>query len=224
MSICALLFRLGSLAIAATLLFACSQTANLSRSVTPAAPAPQSITSLNESSTATGPSQFVDVGSAEPALSATQIAPSQAFIPQMIASALAGSVNFDLGDAEHMTSSVISSPIGSAELFGELPTYSNQPFQRWLDVLARFNAQQTDPQYSCVKIRRRSARLPGGRSLSPNSVNYHSASACWSSTRYSIVCPTFRPKATGAIRPTGKRLSSSLPTQVNVRTTRTLNI
>lgn len=151
MSICASLFRLGSLAIAATLLFACSQTANLSRSVAPAAPAPQSITSLDESSTVTGPSQFVDVGSAEPALSATQIAPSQAFIPPMIASALTGSVNFDLGDTERTTSSVISSPIGSAELFGELPTYSNQPFQRWLDVLARFNAQQTDPQYSCVK-------------------------------------------------------------------------
>lgn len=151
MSIRACLFRLGSLSVAATLLFACSQTTNLTRSVAPAAPAPQSITSLNELLTATRSSQIVDDGTAEPALSAAQIAPSQAFIPSPIASALAANVNFDLADVERTTSSVVSSPIGSAELFGELPTYSNQPFQRWLDVLARFSAQQTDPQYACVK-------------------------------------------------------------------------
>lgn len=150
MSISACLSRLGSLSLAATVLFACSQTANLSQSVAPSAPAPQSITSVNESSTAPGPSEAVVRDSAEAALPATQVVRSHAFIPPIIASALAAGVNFTLADAKGMTSSVLSSPVRSAELFGELPSYSDAPFQRWLDVLIRFSAQETDPQYACV--------------------------------------------------------------------------
>lgn len=150
MSICARLCRLGTLSIAATLLFACSETANLSQRATPLAPAPQSITALNDSSSATRISLSPDNNAESYASLETQVVPPQAAIPSSIASALAVGINADLRGAQSTNSSVVAAAeVDSAELFGESATYSNQPFQRWLSVLTRFKAQQTDPQYAC---------------------------------------------------------------------------
>lgn len=160
MSICAHLCRLGTLSIAATLLFACSKTINLSQQVAPLAPAPQSITSLNDSSTATRIVRSPDNNAENYTSPETQAVPLQAEIPSSIASALATGINADLRGIEGATPSVVASTsVGSAELFGESATYSNQPFQRWLSVLTRFNAQQTDPQYACATDKQQSCAL-----------------------------------------------------------------
>lgn len=148
MSICARLCRLGTLSIAATLLFACSGTPNLSQRATPLAPAPQSVTSVELTSAVTGASQLQE-DTSSPA-TATQIVHPES-IPPLIVSALAVGINSDLSKFENTKSSLIApSTVGAAELFGQSPTSSNQaPYQRWLNVLARFSEQQTDPQFAC---------------------------------------------------------------------------
>lgn len=147
MSVCARLCRLGTLSIAATLLFACSESANLSQRATPLAPAPQSVTSLDVTSAAASSSQMQE-DTSSPAM-ATQIVHSES-IPPLIVSALAAGINSDLSKVERTKSPLIAPATGgAAELFGQSPTSSNRPYQRWLNVLARFSEQQTDPQYAC---------------------------------------------------------------------------
>lgn len=147
MSVCARLCRLGTLSIVATLLFACSESANLSQRATPLAPAPQSVTSLDVTSAAASSSEQQE-DTSSPA-TATQIVHSET-IPPLIVSALAAGINSDLTKVERTQSPLIApATVSAAELFGQSPTASNQPYQRWLNVLARFSAQQTDPRYAC---------------------------------------------------------------------------
>ena len=151
MSICAHLCRLGTLSIAATLLFACGATTNLNQRAAPLAPAPQSITSITDSSTAIRVSLSPDNDAEGYASPETRVVPRQAMIPPSIASVLAAGVNADLHGIERTTPPVVAaSSFGSVELFGESASYSNRPLQRWLSVLTRFSAQQTDPQYACA--------------------------------------------------------------------------
>ena len=147
MSICARLCRLGTLSLAATLLFACSETANLNQRATPLAPAPQSVTSLDVTSADASSSQLQE-DTSSPA-TATQVVRTEN-IPPAIVSALAVGINSDLSKVETTKSPLIApATVDAAELFGVSPTSSNQPYQRWLNVLARFSEQQTDPQYAC---------------------------------------------------------------------------
>jgi predicted transglutaminase-like cysteine proteinase len=152
MSTSARLCRLGTLLFAVTQLLGCSQTANLSQGIAPEAPAPQSITSQNYNSTATRCSQWPGFDSESSLSTATQIVP-QAVIPPSVASALAAGLNSEDHEAKAsvvaVTPTVPTQSIESSELFGESANSSNQPFQRWLNVLARFNEERHSPQYAC---------------------------------------------------------------------------
>lgn len=163
MSISARLCRLGTLAIAATLLFACSQTARLSRDAVPQAPAPETAISQSHNSGATRVWQWPGIDSESSSSVATQVTPPQAVIPPSVASALAAGVSSEAREVKTDSTSVVptvpSQSIVSSELFGESATYSGQSFQRWLNVLARFDAQRNSPQYACSSGSQRNCAL-----------------------------------------------------------------
>jgi predicted transglutaminase-like cysteine proteinase len=149
MSISARLWRLGALAFVAIPLFACSQTANLSQAIAPTATPPQSALSPNTSATITDALRLPETESSSLRATATQGAPP--VIPPLVAAALARGLN-----SQHLKSADVASvapvaaeSVGSSELFGDPADFSGQPFQRWLNVFARFDQQRNSAEYAC---------------------------------------------------------------------------
>ncbi|MGH7223554.1 MAG: hypothetical protein ACRELF_10025, partial [Gemmataceae bacterium] len=151
MSISARLWRLGALALVATPLFACSQTATLSQAIIPEATPPQAVVLANASAPVTDAFSLPRIDSSSLQATATQITPTPPVIPPLVAAALARGLK-----SQHLKSPEVGSAVavaaesaGSSELFGDPADFSSQPFQRWLNVLARFDQERNSAEYAC---------------------------------------------------------------------------